>query len=472
MKSSPFFLCLFLISSAASQGPATQQIPNVGVARKPVLAVYAGSFSRDIDYFREQITFVNYTNDQSTADVVIQWSRQSTGAGGAAMTLTFTGQGLFAGMNDTLVIIDEPNDPVAVQQERRVQAFKLILPRYVAHTRQASQILVGYAGPALVEQIMEEEVEEEAEDPWNSWVFRVTGSGSFENEELQDSYSLSTALSANRLTEEWITRGSYNYSYSETNRRQKVVYSDTTNGDITFHDSLRTLPTTFSRNMSGSGGLVKTLGPHSGIGVTFNYLSNSRQNIQQRYRVAPAIEYNLLPYTEYSRRYLTFNLSTGLDAVVYEEETAFGKTEETLLSTMLDISYSRQATWGSMSVSLEYETYLPAFDLEDALDKNSISLDASISYRMMNGISINLSGGIARINNNLNILGRDLDPYERATGTVQLDTDFRVDGSLSVSYTFGALYNNVVNPRLGGGSSSGGGGFSGGGFSGGGGYRR
>ena len=463
MKFSPLALGLLFLGSAVCFEAAAQQTPNLGVPRTTTLAVYAYNFTRDIDYFRENITFVNYVNDQSDADVLIQWSRQATGAGGAAFTMTFTGLGPFAGMNDTLVIIDQPNDALAVEQDRRVQAIKLMLARYVAHTRLANQILIDYAGPSAIEQAVEEVVVEEEEDPWNSWVFRITGSGSFQNEELQDSYSLSSALSANRLTEEWITRASYNYSYSETNRRQKIVYRDTTDDVITVHDSLKTLPTTFSRNMSGSGGLVKTLGPHSGVGVTFNYLSNSRQNIQQRFRVAPAIEYNLLPYLEYSRRYLTFNLSTGLDAVVYEEETAFDKTEETLLSTTLDISYRRQASWGSMSVSLDYETYLPAFGLEDALDKNSISLDASISYQMRNGISINLSGGVARINNNLNILGRDLDPYERATGTVQLDTDFRIDGSISVSYTFGALYNNVVNPRLGGGSSSGGSGFSSGG---------
>ena len=39
----------------------------------------------------------------------------------------------------------------------------------------------------------------------------------------------------------------------------------------------------------------------------------------------------------------------------------------------------------------------------------------------------------------------------------ELETSYRYDGSVGLTYTFGSIYNNVVNPRFGGG-----GGFSGG----------
>ncbi|MFC1746718.1 hypothetical protein ACFLZR_00095, partial [Candidatus Neomarinimicrobiota bacterium] len=116
--------------------------------RNQAINVYAAAFSRDLNYFREQMTFVNYVNTQSDADVVILFSRESTGSGGSAFTITFTGQRAFAGINDTLVIFDEPNDALAVQQERRVRAFKLALMRYVAHTPLASGIEITYSGPS------------------------------------------------------------------------------------------------------------------------------------------------------------------------------------------------------------------------------------------------------------------------------------------------------------------------------------
>ncbi|MFC1746896.1 hypothetical protein ACFLZR_01010, partial [Candidatus Neomarinimicrobiota bacterium] len=74
---------------------AAPQVPNIGIPRTSILSVYAGNFSRDETYFREQITFVNYVNEQSDADVVLNWSRQATGAGGGALTLTFIGQHAF-----------------------------------------------------------------------------------------------------------------------------------------------------------------------------------------------------------------------------------------------------------------------------------------------------------------------------------------------------------------------------------------
>ncbi|UCD38924.1 MAG: hypothetical protein JSW54_05455, partial [Fidelibacterota bacterium] len=58
------------------------------------------------------------------------------------------------------------------------------------------------------------------------------------------------------------------------------------------------------------------------------------------------------------------------------------------------------------------------------------------------------SCSIARINDQLSLLKRDFSMEEILLGSKQLATDFSYWGSIGVSYHFGSIYSNVVNPRF------------------------
>ena len=77
--------------------------------------------------------------------------------------------------------------------------------------------------------------------------------------------------------------------------------------------------------------VVKSLGEHWSVGGTAIALSSTFQNYDLRTRFAPGIEYDLLPYSESTRRIFTLFYSVGLQAADYQEETVYGKTSETLL---------------------------------------------------------------------------------------------------------------------------------------------
>ena len=57
----------------------------------------------------------------------------------------------------------------------------------------------------------------------------------------------------------------------------------------------------------------------------------------------------------------------------------------------------------------------------------------------------------------MSIKKEELEDWEIFAGVSQRATDFRYNASIGISYTFGSIYNNVVNTRLGGG----GGGYGG-----------
>ena len=107
-----------------------------------------------------------------------------------------------------------------------------------------------------------------------------------------------------------------------------------------------------------------------------------------------------------------------------------------------------------------------------------MNLSSNLNIRLLEGFSINLSGSVSRIHDQLALRRGDLSQEDVLLHRRQLSTQYSYYGSIGLRYTFGSIFSNVVNPRLvnprlGGGKSSGGGGksFGGGGKSSGGGKK-
>jgi len=49
----------------------------------------------------------------------------------------------------------------------------------------------------------------------------------------------------------------------------------------------------------------------------------------------------------------------------------------------------------------------------------------------------------------LNLKKGDVSEAERLLKLTELATKYRVEGGIQLTYTFGSIYNNVVNPRFG-----------------------
>ena len=77
-----------------------------------------------------------------------------------------------------------------------------------------------------------------------------------------------------------------------------------------------------------------------------------------RVNIQPAVEHNIFPYAESSRRQLTLQYRIGSSHVRYEEETIFGALEETLYEQMFTTSLSLQQPWGSSRVAVSMSHFL------------------------------------------------------------------------------------------------------------------
>ncbi len=80
--------------------------------------------------------------------------------------------------------------------------------------------------------------------------------------------------------------------------------------------------------------------------------------------------------------------------------------------------------------------------------KNRIELISSINLRIFKGLSLQINGGIAHINDQLNLKKGDISEAERLLQLRELATKYRIEGGIEITYTFGSIYNNIVNPRF------------------------
>ena len=411
----PLLLTFAVVAQAAPQQPAA-------AAQSPgALKVFLDCNSCDEDFLRTEITFIDYMRDRTDADVHVLVTTQSTGGGGTEYTLKFIGLGRFAGVEQTL----KHNQPqTATQDERRkglAATLKLGLVRYVAETPLAPKLKVSYEGGADKGQTTAKR------DPWNLWVYQTNVGGSFNGEESTSSHSLRGSVSAQRTTDAWKLAFESNYNYRES----RFDLGDGT----TFR--------TVTRNVNQDALVVKSLTKHWSAAVVESLGSSTFVNYDLRFRIAPGIEYDIFPYSESTRRLFTVQYTVGYDAFDYHEETIFGKTSEQLADHRLQTSFSMRQPWGSAFSSVNFSQYL------SQPDKYSISAFGETNVRLFKGFSFNVFGEVARTKDQIYLPRGEATTEEILVQQRQLATGYRYFLNFGISYSFGSIYNNVVNPRFG-----------------------
>ncbi|HEX6631973.1 MAG TPA: hypothetical protein VF048_12820, partial [Gemmatimonadaceae bacterium] len=85
----------------------------------------------------------------------------------------------------------------------------------------------------------------------------------------------------------------------------------------------------------------------------------------------------------------------------------------------------------------------------DDLTQNRVEFDANLGVRLVRGLSLRLGGYASLIRDQLSIVKRDATPEEILLQRRALATDYRYSAYVGLTYTFGSIFNSVVNPRFG-----------------------
>ena len=214
---------------------------------------------------------------------------------------------------------------------------------------------------------------------------------------------------------------------------------------------------------------IKSVSDHWGIGTGLSMAASTFANLDPSYRAAGAVEYNFYPYSESSTREFTLTYFAGVTRFAYEEETIFLKTEETLGDQGLLVTLDLNRPWGDAGFTIEASHFVHDFS------KRRLEVRGDINYRIIRGLSLNLRGSAGIVRDQLALPRGGASNEEVLLEQRALASDFEYNFRFGLTYTFGSIYNNVVNSRfsgssggfhriIGGGDGDGGGGGGGGNF--------
>jgi hypothetical protein len=373
----------------------------------------------DGSFLRQEITFVDYVRRREDADVHVLVTRSDTGGGGRLWNVTFIGLRRFDGVDERLTYMQAGTNTDDETRRGFARVFGVGLVRYAAESPAAPRLQVTYEPPRGAAAAP-------VHDPWNFWVFNATVNGELSGEQASSGRSLEGSVSANRTTADWkiALNGSGQY---EENRY------DLDEGD-TYH--------AVSRRMNASALVTRSVTPHWSAGLIGTAGSSTFQNFRFRERVAPGIEWNLFAYPESSRRILTVRYSAGIQHFDYDEETIYGRLRETLWDHRLRTSLGLRQPWGSASSSVEFAQYL------GAPDKYRLSASGRIDVRIFRGFSLDISGDFSRRYDQIYLPRQDATAEEILVRQRELASDYEYGLDFGVSYSFGSIFNNIVNARF------------------------
>ena len=413
------FVCLALAgASAFAQGDAPPAAP-------VRLFIDCNNTPCDSDFFRTEITFVEHVRDRQTADVHLLMTGQSTGSGGREITFSFFGQGRFKGRDQVLkesFVVAASDDDV---RRGMVRVMSLGLVPYVLggpgseRLRVTLQPAAGATTPPSTS----------SSDPWNRWSFRINVNGNASGESSSKSLNVGTNVSANRVTDESKVNLNANMNY----RHSKFDLPD----GRTFLSP--------NRDYGVNGLYVQSLGGHWSAGLRGSWNSSTFNNQDRAWSGGPAVEWNLFPYSESTRRLMTVNYSVRARGWDYREITIFGKLHETRLSQSLETTMSMRQRWGTLGSSVEVASFVPDFG------KNHVSVWGDVSLNLFRGLSLNLYANLESVRDQISLPALEATSEEVLVNQRQLATSYRYYTFFGVSYSFGSIFSPIVNPRFGGG---------------------
>lgn len=390
---------------------------NIEDLKKKAPKVFIDCRFCDIDYIRTEIAYVNYVRDRKESDIHILVTTQRTGSGGREYTIAFIGKNEYKDIQDTLKFVSQKTDTDDDIRKGIVRVLKMGLIPYIAKTPLADYISISF----------KERIEPTAvEDKWNFWVFSVSLNSFLSAEKSRDYISLRGNFSANRVTPDLKVRMGISARYEEDN----------------FEIEEETITST-SESQSFRGLFVKSISEHWSVGAWLSASSSTYSNMKFALSPTPAIEYNFFPYSECTRRQLRFLYRVGPIFNHYKEQTIYLKTSEKLLNQSLSVTLELKEPWGTISTTLEGSHYFHDFS------KNRAEIWSRLSLRLFKGLSLNLRGGFSAIHDQLSLPKGEANIEEILLERKELETDYNYYFSLGLSYTFGSVFSNVVNPRFG-----------------------
>ncbi len=374
------------------------------------------------DFFVTELPYISWTRDRLFADVQLLVTTIQTGSGAFQYTVTALGRGRFDGRADTSIVNTVPNEAEDGIRRKLAQSFALLLVPYLRSTAVAQRLRVTYDAPKGAQQASQSSVK----DRWNFFVLQVEANGFMNTEARQTFANLFTDIRVRRVTEQSAVR----FGFNQSARYNKFELDDSTTVSNTIRNGVF-----FIRG-------VKALGPRLSAGVLTNLGFSEFNNTQLFWRAAPVIEYNLFPWKRATSEQIAISYGVGPRYYRWKEPTIFGRENEWRMQQELVVGSDIRKSWGSVNISSRYASFIPD------VKKWNLSLNGQTNLNLVKGLSFNIGGGASLIRDQIFLAAEGQTPEQILTQQRALASNYSVFVFTGLSYSFGSIYNNVVNPRL------------------------
>lgn len=415
VKTLPIAFVLYFFYSTASA-----QISDTTFARNGAPKVFINCEGCDIQYLTNEITYLNFVRDRHLADVVVLIRSINTGSGGIEYTFDFCGENAYKNCIASEKFNSLPNMSNADIRTGLKNTLTKGILIYLIKSPLADKIEYTIKG------LEEKGSSDKVKDKWNLWLFNISGNINGNGQEYSKALFFNSNFSSNRTSE----KNRFETGFYQFGNFQKYQVDDSTT-------------ITSSANSYGAYSLdAISIGKKLAVGYYSTYYSSTVQNLVNSTSFYPAIEYNVFPYEEATRRQLRFNYRIGGRYVDFYNQTYLNKYNDWYFLHSLVISYRQVEKWGSLSCNIGTFQYFKA----ERFYRINISPD--ISWNVARGLNLNLGGNFSIVNDQYYLRKDDVSSEAILLGQTQLKSNFSYYMYVGLSFSFGSIYNNVVNVRF------------------------
>ena len=396
--------------------------PNLKAAAPPTLRVFldcSASVVCDSSYVRTAINYVSYVRDPSVADVHVLLTAEPTGSGGQVTTGQFIGRASLSGLVDTIDIATARGATDDEQRRAIVRLLNLGLVRFAARTGIANDLSVSFTPTTTATSTIRRP------DPWRAWVIGLGLGGSFSGQQSAEATQLTGTFTADHITRDWRLDFAFSEAYSQSNVHVDSVQE-----------------TTIQRYLLGTMQVARSVTPHWSAGFVASASASTFLNEELAAHFAPAIEFDVFPYAEATHHQLTFLYALGATYFRFDQRTIFDRLTEVRGDQTLTMALGATEPWGSLSGALQ------AAALLDDLRRNRQVLYGDFRIRLFTGLSVEIQPSVSAIHDQIYLPAAGATRDDILLARQQLATAYQYQMSVGLTFTFGSIFNGVVNPRF------------------------
>lgn len=372
----------------------------------------------DQTYIKQNLSNVEFVRDQNFADVHLFFATQRNASGGRRYDVEFIGKSDFKEMDDMVSFSTNPDMTDDAVRKEILKYLTFGLVRYWTKKGTMENVTVTVNVP-------DDSEVEEVKDPWDYWVFRLGANGFFNGQETSKFSNLRFNASARRVTEK--NKFNFNVSFSEN----KSTFSFDGEDIVAINNGK-------FFNISD----VISITDHWSTGAFAQFGSSTFSNRNFFWSLKPAIEYNFFKYEESAKKQLAVSYRVGYVSNDYIERTIFNKTEESLWEQTITLGGSVNQKWGNVFAQATFDQYLNDPEL------NSLRFFLGANVRLFKGFSLDINGNYEITKNQVELPAGNISLEELLLQQQQLQSGFNYFVSVGLSYSFGSIYNSIVNPRF------------------------